>query len=403
MPKGVKGSGPFTQHGRTGSGRAVARTDGEFRPSAAHEKALAAVIADPALAGRNTSLADAIGVNEATIRHWKKNPHWRAWWNRALLEVSREMVGPCVQELQRLVFDPDVPASAKAKLVDTILKTVGPSKEGNMGTAVLAILERWNPHYGTTKIVATRDGIAAQIEGTRRGQDPAAIAAIAPAELAQRGQNASKQVPPEAMQLPQDQAEQLPASTLEQISRVAAEEATAMVRTVEVRAVNPIETEHRYTSAPRRPPSIALRAGDGGRKSQTVDQEPNEGRTSSGPGTPDPTNPESADTGQRRTLVAGGPPAGSQEGSPPPRESDPVRGVAPVPRLYPHRFRGGRCERCGFSEGTLSRWCKGPTIAGDSARGVDVHKRNQSAERDAGLARILRKMRERDTKSGDNA
>lgn len=194
-----------------------------WRPTKAQERALRAALQDPSCWHDRAALARVARVSRRQTHVWYADPRFRLWWTTSCAELLRRILGPLAAELRGALAAQELSADARLAYLEAMLAKVCPAVPGvtvahRRATAavVLALLEAW----------LEADG-----------------------KLAQMDQNASIATSATADALAED--------VLEAAAAAGAAAVRAHVREVELGAPDPTMVEHRYTSAPRRPPALA--------------------------------------------------------------------------------------------------------------------------------------------------
>ncbi len=171
-------------------------------------------------------LARATGSYRRTVVRWFACARFRAWWSTAMRDLTQRMLAGAVPELQDVVRS-DLAPGVKRALLENLLGVFAPVVAGSavaqlraVAGVVLTLLEHWDASDGKL---------------ARNAQS---------ASIANTGTDAAEGV-------------------LELVAEGAALEAARHVREVERPAPEQALAEHRYTSAHRRPPTVAAPHGRG--------------------------------------------------------------------------------------------------------------------------------------------
>ena len=131
-----------------------------WKPSRNQLAVLRLAISFPELRGYR-SLAKASGLHYNTVKAWRQDPRFVAWWNRELLAAAREYLGPAMGELVRIIANVNTTDSVKVKackvFFEGLEKDVGPAEAT---TAVL--LEAFGPQ-SQAAIAMTQGGKTSEI------------------------------------------------------------------------------------------------------------------------------------------------------------------------------------------------------------------------------------------------
>lgn len=234
------------EQGGEGRGTALSPRGQEFRPTALMEKALSVAIENPGI--KPPELAALGGLDVTTFYNWRRDPRFRRWWADCIASVARDAVPDMLLELQRLVHSDDVAPGVKAKLVDTIVKSIPPTDaKESVGAALMEILHRWNPNTYRASLEANHLRVKAQVD------------AVLPAE---RDKNATTDTPTRGLP--------------DAVATVHRNMRAGIVRVLEEAEADPTKGGHSY-GGEHSPPSLRPR-GDGGAKSQREPEKADEPR-----------------------------------------------------------------------------------------------------------------------------
>lgn len=257
-----------------------------FAPTPHQRLALSAVIEEPSLAAHKRALARSTGLSSRSLSRWFADAGFRAWWNRALLDIARDRMGESALELHRIVSDSSSDV-ARVRAAEAMVRLFGQPQTG-IAEAVTAILERWG--RGRARMVAGEGGgVALEVEGEAT-DPPAQSAEVRGASHNDYYRNQSAEVrragapPPGAMATSPTKADELAAR-----ARLDARVREGRVYVEDLGGEGVVDA--RDPTIPRTPPSpssarprLAPREGVG------ENHKPAEGEQQSSTGSPSPAN-----------------------------------------------------------------------------------------------------------------
>lgn len=124
-----------------------------FAPTRNQLAALRVAVANPGFGYRQ--IAREIRMDPSTVKGWRRNPRFNAWWSDEMMAAARDFAGPALNHLVGVIQDPQASQRVKVEAIRTFFQHVSPNVTHEQG-AILALTSAFGP--GDELAVASRDG-----------------------------------------------------------------------------------------------------------------------------------------------------------------------------------------------------------------------------------------------------